>query len=77
MKGSFVEAIPHLEKAVELSQGKDWQCLALLGTANFKAGRAVEAVRAVQRALDVAVQDGNSDVTARLRSTLESYQAMK
>jgi Flp pilus assembly protein TadD len=59
---------------VELSGGKQWQCLAALGAAYSKAGRPADAVSAIRRALDLAEADKNEPLARMLRATLERYQ---
>jgi Flp pilus assembly protein TadD len=71
--GNTAAAIPQLEKAVELSGGKDWECLAALGMAYSVAGRKEDAIAATQRALDLAVEAKNSQVAQSLRAALERY----
>ena len=74
LRGRFGDAIPHLEKAVQLSGGKEWQCLAALGAAYSKVGRPADAVQAVRRALDLAVEGKNEQLEKALRATLERYE---
>jgi tetratricopeptide (TPR) repeat protein len=74
LAGRFGEAIPQLEKAVDLSGGKQWQCLAALGAAYSKAGRPADAVSAVRRALDLAVEGKNDGLARNLRAMLERYE---
>jgi len=74
LKGDFAGAIPHLEKAVRLSGGKEWQCLAMLGAAYSKTGRAADAVQSLRQALDLAVGANNEELAKTLRATLERYQ---
>ena len=66
-KGDFAAAVAPLEKAVELSKGKNAQFLVELAKAYDKTGRAAEAVRAAQQALDLAVQQHNAELEGRLR----------
>jgi len=76
-KGSFAEAIPHLEKAVQLSGGKDARCLAMLGAAYGNTGHPAKATEAVQRALVLAEKDNNTELIKTLRAALEHYQQTK
>jgi Flp pilus assembly protein TadD len=73
-KRDFAEAVPHMERAVELSEGKEWQSLSMLGAAYYQAGRRADAVQAVQRALEVAVRQNNTEGAKNLRATIEQYQ---
>jgi Flp pilus assembly protein TadD len=75
--GAFAEAIPHLEKAAQLSNGKDWRCLAMLGTAYDNTGQPEKAKQAVEQALDLAEKDNNADLVKTLRATLERYRQPK
>lgn len=73
-RGDYAGAIAPLEKSVELSQSKNWHCLAELAKAYDKTGRAVDAVEAERKALDLAVADHNEELAANLRKLLERYQ---
>jgi Flp pilus assembly protein TadD len=72
--GNNAAAISQLEKAVQLTESKDWRCLSGLGAAYNVAGRKREAIDVARRALDLALQSGDTEVAANLRATLERYQ---
>jgi Flp pilus assembly protein TadD len=59
---------------VDLSGGKDWRSLSMLGAAYFQSGRAADAVQATRRALDVAVRENNAEAAKNLRAAIERYQ---
>jgi Flp pilus assembly protein TadD len=73
-RGDFAAAISPLEKAVELSHGKNMQSLAELAKSYDKTGRAAEAVRLAQQALDLANQKGNAEFAQSLREALTGYE---
>jgi Flp pilus assembly protein TadD len=75
--GAFAEAIPHAEKAVQLSGGKDVRCLAMLGAAYGNTGHPAEARHALERALNLAEKDNNTDLQKTLRTALERYPQPK
>jgi Flp pilus assembly protein TadD len=62
------------QKAVELSEGKDWRCLAALASEYDKTGRSAEAVQSAQQALDLAVQEHDEQLAKNLRRDLERYE---
>jgi len=72
--GDTADAIAQLQKAVELTGGKDWQCLAALGTAYNLAGRKTDAIDALQRAVNLALDAHNIELAASLRATLERIE---
>lgn len=74
---NFAQATPQLEKAVELSGGKDARCLAMLSAAYDHTGHPAEARQAVQRALELAEKDNNTELVKNLRLALERYQQPK
>ncbi len=55
-RGDFADAIPPLEKAVAISKGRDWRCLAELAKVYDKTGRTADAAQAVRQALDAGNQ---------------------
>jgi Flp pilus assembly protein TadD len=73
-RGDFAGAIAPLKKSVELSEGKNWRCLAELGNAYHKSGRSAEAIQSVGRARDLALQDHNDDLAKNLQKILDRYQ---
>jgi Flp pilus assembly protein TadD len=74
LHGDFAAAVAPLRKSVDLSQAKNWQCLAELGKSYYKSGHSAEAIQAARLALDLAVQDHNDRLAKNLRETLDSYQ---
>ena len=76
-KGSFAEAIPHLEKAVQLSGGKDVRCLAMLGAAYGNTGHPAQARQTLQRALELAEKNNDTDMVKTLGTALERYPQPK
>ena len=75
--GKFVEALPHMEKAVELSGGKQWQTMAMLGAAYYRAGRTADAIAVTKRALEAAQSEGNTEGVRSLREALARFEAPK
>ena len=73
-RGDTAKAIETLEAAVNLSEGKNWQFLAVLADLYDRAGRPADAARAVQRAIDLAVAQQNDRAAEGLRGALEHYQ---
>jgi Flp pilus assembly protein TadD len=73
--GNYSGAVAPLEKAVELSQGKNARFLAELAEVYDKTGRPVEAVKAAQQALDLAVQQRNEQLEKNLRDALDGYES--
>lgn len=71
------EAVTLAERAAELSQRRDPVILDSLGAAYAEAGRFPEAIRATQRALDLARPGGDAATTAALQSRLALYQARR
>jgi tetratricopeptide (TPR) repeat protein len=63
-----------LEKAVELSQGKEPQFLAALADAYSKTGRFAEAIETAGRALDLTLQTHDEKLEKRLRDDIARYE---
>jgi Flp pilus assembly protein TadD len=74
LRGNYAGAVEALQKAVELSEGKDWRCLAALAYAYDKTGHSDEAIQSAQRALDLAVQEHDEELEKGLRGDLERYE---
>ena len=74
-KNRFVDALPHFEQAVNLSAGREPLSLAMLAAIYYETGRYPESVRAVRRALDIALQQNNQDLAAELRARIAIYEA--
>ncbi len=72
--GKYNEAVPHFEQVVKLSGGNDPRSLDLLGAIYFKAGRSAEAIQTARRALALAVQGSDRNLTDLLRSHLAAYE---
>ena len=73
-KGDFAGAVAPLQKSVELSESKNWRCLAELANSYDKIGHRAEAIDAAAKALDLAVQDHNDDLAKSLREILDRYR---
>ena len=71
-QGKFPEAISQLEK---LSGPPDPSLLATLASAYARVGRLSDALPTAKRALDLALQQGNRELAARLERTIASYQS--
>ncbi len=71
--GDFEAAVTHMEKAVEISGGRGWQSLAMLGAAYYRAGRVNDAVEATRRALAVAEKMNNAQAANSLRAAVNRY----
>jgi Flp pilus assembly protein TadD len=70
----FADAIPQLQKAVELSGGQDWKCYDMLGAMYSKTGRQDDAIQAWRRALDLAAAEHNEELVRALRAKLAGYE---
>jgi len=75
LRGDLAGATETFQKSVELSQGKDVRCLAALADAYDKAGRFPDAIQAARQAVDLAVQEHDSQREQDLRYALERYQS--
>jgi protein O-GlcNAc transferase len=75
MAGRAQEAIPHAREAVTLSEGRNPRILDLLGRLYVQTGRRAEAIEAMQRALEAAVQSNDLQLANDLRARLSSYGA--
>jgi Flp pilus assembly protein TadD len=73
--GDYAAALTPLQKAVELSSGKNARFLAELAEAYDKMGRFAEAVTAAQQALDLVVLQHNAPLEKNLRDALDGYQS--
>lgn len=73
-RGDIAGAVVAFQKTVELSEGKDWRCLAALADAYDKAGRSAEAIQSAHQALDLALQQHNEQLGNNLRKDLERYE---
>jgi tetratricopeptide (TPR) repeat protein len=73
-RGDFAAAVAPLREAVDLSEGKSWQCLAELADAYHQTGRSAEAIQSERQALDLAVQEHDGNLAKKLRGDLDRYQ---
>jgi len=74
-RGDFAGAVDPLTKSVELSESKNWHCLAELANAYDKTGHPAQAVQFARQALDLAVQDHNEPLAKNLREILGRYES--
>ncbi len=74
-KGSFQEAMIQLEEAVRLSGGKDPLALFLLGRVLGDLGKSQRAIQIEHQALDVAMQQNNSELMQIISSYLQAIEA--
>jgi len=73
-RGDRVGAVKALERAAELSEGRDWRCLAALAEAYDKMGRSADAVASGRRALGLLNQAQDEQAAAKVRGDLEKYE---
>jgi Flp pilus assembly protein TadD len=59
---------------VELSESKNWHCLAELARAYDKTGHPAQAIPLVRQALDLALQEHNDPLVKNLQELLDRYQ---
>jgi Flp pilus assembly protein TadD len=57
LRTDYTRAASSFEKSVQLSEGKNSQCLAELAEAYDKSGRSAQAVEAAQQVLELAIQE--------------------
>jgi Flp pilus assembly protein TadD len=62
------------QKAVELSNGKNWRALAELAKAYGATGRSADAIEAMRQAIDIALAQHDEQDAAKLRELLNTYQ---
>ena len=77
---SFADAIPHFQKAAELSARDPKQqldSLQMLAGVYSEVGRFPDAVRTAQQALDLATQTGDSSLAGMLRARIGYYQSQE
>ncbi len=74
-KGALPEAVAQFEEAAKLSGMQEPSILEMLAATYFDTGRYSEAVTIARRALDVATQQQNNNLVARLKTSLARYQA--
>jgi Flp pilus assembly protein TadD len=73
-RGDFAGAVEAFQKAAELSNGKNWRAFAELAKALARTGRSAEAIKDLQKALDLAVAEHDGENAEKLRGILEHYQ---
>lgn len=69
----YSEAIPEWQKAVELSPGKNGGYMSELADCYFEAGRTADAIKEAYDALDLAVQNNDSDLENKLLEELKKF----
>jgi len=74
LRGDYTDAIAAFQKAVALSEGKDWKCLAALADVYDKTGHSPEAVQFINQALALAVQSHDDQLQQDLRGALVRYE---
>lgn len=73
-RGDYQGAVAAFQKSVELSSGKNPQCLAALADAYDKAGRSAEAIQSARQALELAEQEHDIDLEKTLLINLNRYE---
>jgi Flp pilus assembly protein TadD len=73
-RGDFAGAVAPLQKSVELSESKNWHCLAELARAYDKTGHPDQSIPLVRQALDLALQEHNDPLVKNLQELLDRYQ---
>jgi tetratricopeptide (TPR) repeat protein len=73
--GGFQEAIPHMERAVKLSNAREPVILSLLAAMYAEAGRMREAIDSARQALALANRSGDTELAATLTARIARYQA--
>ena len=74
-QGEFAAALEPLQKAVELSQGRNGRFLAELANAYSKTSHFAEAIDAAHRALDLATETHDEQLEKNTREALDRYEA--
>jgi Flp pilus assembly protein TadD len=74
LRGDYAGALVSFQKAVALSEGKDWRCLDMMAKAYDKMGRYGEAAQAEQHAVELARQQHDAGLEAQLESELRKYE---
>jgi Flp pilus assembly protein TadD len=72
---SFAEAIPHFEKAVQLSNGQESQSLEMLAAMYSEVGRFPDAARVGRQALDLANRENDNALAQTLRARISYYES--
>lgn len=74
-KGRFQEATSCFEQAVNASGGREPASLAMLAAMYTETGKLAEAVTTARRALEIAIQRNDPDLTAKLQARIADYEA--
>jgi Flp pilus assembly protein TadD len=77
---SFADAIPHFQKAAELSikdPQQQMDSLQMLAGMYSEVGRFPDAVRTAKQALALATQAGDSSLAGTLRARIDYYQSQE
>jgi Flp pilus assembly protein TadD len=74
---SFAEAIPQFEKAVELTGGNEPQSLEMLAAVYAEVGRFSDAAQTAGRALQIAGQLNDMNLSEELRRRIAYYQSQQ
>ncbi len=74
-KSRFQEAIPHFEQAVNASGGREPASLTMLAAMQAETGRFAEAAATARRALEIALQRNNQDLSEKLQARIADYEA--
>lgn len=72
--GDTAAAIAALEQSVDLSKEKNWHCLVELAREYDKSGRIPDAIKADQKALDLAEEEHNNSLASQIEELLANYQ---
>ncbi|HEX9273859.1 MAG TPA: tetratricopeptide repeat protein, partial [Candidatus Binatia bacterium] len=75
-KGQFAEALPQLEEAAKLADQKQPAVLQMLAAMYSETGRNAEAIATARQALDLAIQQHDSALTASLQANLAHYETL-
>jgi tetratricopeptide (TPR) repeat protein len=73
-RGDYAGAVTAFQKSVELSNGKNPQCLAALADAYDKAGQSAQAVQSARQALELAEQQHDIELQKTLLINLSRYE---
>lgn len=74
-QGDYAAAATEFRTSVELSEGRNAQCLAALAEAYDKNGRPSDAIQAAHRALDLAIQEHDLRLENELLDSIGRYEA--
>ena len=74
LRGDAAGAIDAYGKAVELTEGRNWQPLVALAEVYARAGRSTDAARVARQALEIAVQERNAQLEQGLRDAIGRFE---